>query len=292
MSAIADALDHTEADVKRALAYWEEAGLLERERTRTVRSPARARKRKRRRPGMWRSPRRRQLRPYRAPFREQEFTALYMRSSSICGKTFTQIECEKFAFFYDGLRCPGIFWSIWRSTAPEAAIPASGILKVALNWYQMGIHTGRRPGTAPCYSRDTSAVMKAFGITGRSPATAETEFMKRWFKEFGFDCKLVTEACGRTIKATGTASFPYADKILTGWKEAGVRPWGTWRSWTGGGRRRKDRTGGSRETAEATGRKPSGSNRFKNFEERTYNYKDYMGRYEKETAEGRKNGWH
>ena len=29
--AIADALDHTEADVKRALAYWEEAGLLERE---------------------------------------------------------------------------------------------------------------------------------------------------------------------------------------------------------------------------------------------------------------------
>ena len=68
--------------------------------------------------------------------------------------------------------------------------------------------------------------MKAFGITGRSPATAETEFMKRWFKEFGFDCKLVTEACGRTIKATGTASFPYADKILTGWKEAGVKTLG------------------------------------------------------------------
>lgn len=50
--------------------------------------------------------------------------------------------------------------------------------------------------------------------------------MKRWFKEFGFDCKLVTEACGRTIKATGTASFPYADKILTGWKEAGVKTLG------------------------------------------------------------------
>ena len=31
VSAIADALDHTESDVKRALAYWEEAGLLERE---------------------------------------------------------------------------------------------------------------------------------------------------------------------------------------------------------------------------------------------------------------------
>ncbi len=50
--------------------------------------------------------------------------------------------------------------------------------------------------------------------------------MKRWFKEFGFDCKMVTEACGRTIKATGTASFPYADKILTGWKEAGVKTLG------------------------------------------------------------------
>lgn len=81
--------------------------------------------------------------------------------------------------------------------------------------------------------------------------------MKRWFKEFGFDCKLVTEACGRTIKATGTASFPYADKILTGWKEAGVKTLGTWRSWTGGGRRRNDRTGGSRETAEARRREES-----------------------------------
>ncbi len=34
---------------------------------------------------------------------------------------------------------------------------------------------------------------------------------------------IVTEACNRTLTATGSASFPYADKILTGWKENGVR---------------------------------------------------------------------
>ncbi|RAZ87372.1 primosomal replication protein N, partial [Klebsiella oxytoca] len=68
-----------------------------------------------------------------------------------------------------------------------------------------------------------SAVMKAFGIVGRNPGTAEMEFMKKWFREYGFDSSLVAEACNRTIRATGAASFPYADKILSGWRENGVK---------------------------------------------------------------------
>ena len=143
----------------------------------------------------------------------------------------------------------------------------------------MGIHTREEARDYTMrYSRDTSAVMKAFGITGRSPATAETEFMKRWFKEFGFDCKLVTEACGRTIKATGTASFPYADKILTGWKEAGVKTLGDVEELDRRRQasKRQDRREPGNGSGQETGRKPAGSNRFKNFEERTYNYEDYV----------------
>ena len=221
VSAIADALDHTEADVKRALAYWEEAGLLEREgdggrpelRQSAEKEAAAARDveipeegnscdRMERLSG------------------DEEFTALLYAVQQYLGKTFTQIECEKFAFFYDGLKMSGdLLEYLAEYCAGGGHSSIRYIEKVALNWYQMGIHTREEARDYTMrYSRDTSAVMKAFGITGRSPATAETEFMKRWFKEFGFDCMLVTEACGRTIKATGTASFPYADKILTGWK--------------------------------------------------------------------------
>ena len=109
VSAIADALDHTEADVKRALAYWEEAGLSGAGReTEAVRSPARARKRKRRRPGMWRSPRRETAATVWSAFPGmRSLQPFYTRSSSIWAETFTQIECEKFAFFYDGLKMSG-----------------------------------------------------------------------------------------------------------------------------------------------------------------------------------------
>ena len=99
VSAIADALDHTEADVKRALAYWEEAGLLEREgdggrpesRQSAEKEAAAARDveipeegnscdRMERLSG------------------DEEFTALLYAVQQYLGKTFTQIECQKFAF--------------------------------------------------------------------------------------------------------------------------------------------------------------------------------------------------
>ena len=132
------------------------------------------------------------------------------------------------------------------------------------------------------FSRDLSAVMKAFGITNRNPGTAEQEYIKKWFKEYGFDTKIVVEACSRTNIATGSASFPYADKILAGWKENGVRtmsdiqeldkrrqiakpqqekPAGR----NGGG----NRAGGAKSSG-------TGNNRFKNFEERSYNYEDLV----------------
>lgn len=281
VSAIADALDHTEADVKRALAYWEEAGLLEREgdggrpesRQSAEKEAAAARDveipeegnscdRMERLSG------------------DEEFTALLYAVQQYLGKTFTQIECEKFAFFYDGLKMSGdLLEYLAEYCAGGGHSSIRYIEKVALNWYQMGIHTREEARDYTMrYSRDTSAVMKAFGITGRSPATAETEFMKRWFKEFGFDCKLVTEACGRTIKATGTASFPYADKILTGWKEAGVKTLGDVEELDRRRQasKRQDRREPGNGRGQETGRKPAGSNRFKNFEERTYNYEDYV----------------
>ena len=211
---------------------------------------------------------------------DEEFTALLYAVQQYLGKTFTQIECEKFAFFYDGLKMSGdLLEYLAEYCAGGGHSSIRYIEKVALNWYQMGIHTREEARDYTMrYSRDTSAVMKAFGITGRSPATAETEFMKRWFKEFGFDCKLVTEACGRTIKATGTASFPYADKILTGWKEAGVKTLGDVEELDRRRQasKRQDRREPGNGRGQETGRKPAGSNRFKNFEERTYNYEDYV----------------
>lgn len=279
VSSIADALNHTDADVKRALTYWEDAGILKQEReeasfVETAAGEALAASQTG--PG--------------APAlvipepgdsyeclerlsKDEEFSALLYAVQQYLGKTFTQIECEKFAYFYDGLKMSA---DLLEYLAEYCAGGGHGsiryIEKVALNWYQMGIKTREEARDYTLrFSRDVSAVMKAFGIANRNPGTAELEFMKKWFREYGFDSSLVTEACNRTIRATGAASFPYADKILSGWRENGVK---ILRDVEELDKRRKVSRPQSQNRE--TGKKNTSPNRFRNFEERSYNYEDYI----------------
>lgn len=282
VSSIADALNHTDADVKRALAYWEDAGILEREQTEAA-SPAEtaAGETLATSQTVLGTPVLEIPEPGDSYERlerlseDEEFSALLYAVQQYLGKTFTQIECEKFAFFYDGLKMSA---DLLEYLAEYCAGGGHGsiryIEKVALNWYQMGIKTREEARDYTLrFSRDVSAVMKAFGLTGRNPGTAELELMKKWFREYGFDSSLVTEACNRTIRATGAASFPYADKILSGWKENGVK---VLRDVEELDKRRKVSRTQSQNRQRETGRRTASPNRFKNFEERSYNYEDYV----------------
>ena len=315
MSSIADALNHTEADVKRALTYWKRMGVLaedDREEAdrREEREPgARIPERKREEfaPDSQESERKQEdFEPARRILGreesrlpetgdtyermrrlsgDEEFSALLYAVQQYLGKTFTQIECEKFAFFYDGLHMSGeLLEYLAEYCAGGGHSSIRYIEKVAISWYQAGIRTREeaREYTAR-FSGDTAAVLKAFGITGRTAGTAEQDFIRRWFKEYGFDKSLVVEACSRTITATGSASFPYADKILKGWSEQQVRTLKDVEALDRKRQQRKaekeqaagaDRRGGSgRETS---GRKRAGANGFRNFEERTGDIDDFV----------------
>lgn len=315
VSAVADALNHTESDVRRALSYWKEAGVLsglsEQEEAGRAKTAGQemlgmmtggTQTMGREEPGITGGPRM----PGREPLtmtgetaataqaeeaaralpepgdsyerlsrlsEDEEFSALLYAVQQYLGKTFTQIECEKFAFFYDGLNMSGdLLEYLAEYCANGGHSSIRYIEKVAINWYQLGIKTREDARNyVSKYSKDMSAVMKAFGLTNRNPATAEQEYMKRWFKEFGFDSALVTEACSRTIKATGSASFPYADKILSGWKESGVRVLRDVEELD-----KKRQTGRPKSQPRENVKKSAGTNRFKNFEERSYNYEDYV----------------
>ena len=315
LASIADALNHTEADVKRALAYWKRTGVL----TEDDREEADGREefapdpqipernRENFEPGA-RTPERKQedFEPARRMLgreesrlpetgdtyermrrlsSDEEFSALLYAVQQYLGKTFTQIECEKFAFFYDGLHMSGeLLEYLAEYCAGGGHSSIRYIEKVAISWYQAGIRTREeaREYTAR-FSGDTAAVLKAFGITGRTAGTAEQDFIRRWFKEYGFDKSLVVEACSRTITATGSASFPYADKILKGWSEQQVRTLKDVEALDRKRQQRKaekeqaagaDRRGGSgRETS---GRKRAGANGFRNFEERTGDIDDFV----------------
>lgn len=315
LASIADALNHTEADVKRALAYWKRTGVL----TEDDREEADGReefapdpqiperKRENFEPDL-RTPERKQedFEPTRRILgreesrlpetgdtyermrrlsSDEEFSALLYAVQQYLGKTFTQIECEKFAFFYDGLHMSGeLLEYLAEYCAGGGHSSIRYIEKVAISWYQAGIRTREeaREYTAR-FSGDTAAVLKAFGITGRTAGTAEQDFIRRWFKEYGFDKSLVVEACSRTITATGSASFPYADKILKGWSEQQVR---TLKDVEALDRKRQQRKAEKEQAAgadrragagrEPSGRRRAGANGFRNFEERTGDIDDFV----------------
>ena len=315
---IAEALNHTEADVRRALAYWERAGVLASEKEEPAAGEAAVTREDLTDAGYIIPESRRNYRDSDVEGRmpeesaadsgkqlqgsergiakqpatldipdagnsydrmkrlsaDEEFSALLYAVQQYLGKTFSAIECEKFAYFYDVLHMSCELLEYLAEYCAEGGHTSIRYIeKVALNWYQAGIHTrdeAREHSTR--YSKDTSAVMKAFGIMGRNAGTAEQEFIRRWFKEFGFDSMIVTEACNRTLTATGSASFPYADKILAGWKENGVR---TLQDVDALDKRRQEKQAKKSGPASRQTRNTS-TNRFNNFEQRSYNYDDYV----------------
>lgn len=323
VSAIADALNHTEADVKRALSYWKDAGVLAAEEAenssavmrrdgwqqsaaesvataqiRTVDSVsgsqdatgyagARAVPEDSLGAPLVQIPDRTSSAERRQKLSaDADFLALTYAIQQYLGKILTPMEVETFEYLYADLKMSGdLLEYLVEYCAGSGHRSIRYIEKVALNWYQMGIKTREEARDYTMkFSRDMSSVMKAFGITNRNPGTAEQEFMKKWFKEYGFDSTIVKEACNRTITATGSASFPYADKILTGWKENGVRTMSDIQeldkrrqmakpqqdSGRNSGRGQgSGRTGGQKSSG-------SGNNRFKNFEERSYDYENLV----------------
>ena len=97
------------------------------------------------------------------------------------------------------------------------------IEKTALNWHENHIRSveDARHYSAS-YTKLNAAIMRAMGLTGGSLAEAQLKYVTKWTSEYGMDETLIVEACNRTMLQTGNASFPYTDKILTNWHNAGI----------------------------------------------------------------------
>lgn len=144
------------------------------------------------------------------------------------------------------------------------------IKKVAFHWYENQIDSvAKAKQETSTYHRDYFTILKAFGITGRSPVSSEVDMMKHWIQDYGFTMDILTEACTRTVASTGKASFAYADKILSGWKKKGVRYLKDVQALDALHRQlQTDRS----EQKKKTETQKSSPNKFGNFEQRSYDY--------------------
>lgn len=287
VGAIADALGHTEADVRRALAYWQKAGVIQLEDEReqssfdsdraavetsaAVTEPAAAPER---------TNTKKAPSPARTPVSgkalerlsgDNEFSQLIYIAQKYLNKAFTPVDCEVFAYLYGELHMPAeLLEYLVEYCAQNNHTSIRYIEKVAISWHEKKLLTVEAARAySRTFSKDSFAVMKAFGLTGRSPGEKEFEDIERWFKTYGFTKEIVTEACNRTMEAIHTPSFQYADQILREWKKAGVT---CLRDIEELDRSRQARLEKAREQKTKAPAARKTSNRFHNLEEHDYDY--------------------
>ncbi len=140
-------------------------------------------------------------------------------------KVFTQRECQIFAYLYGELGLPAeLLEYLVEYCVQNGHVSIRYMETVALNWHQKRLVTVEEAKAySASFNKDSFAVMKAFGLNNRRPADTEKRFIETWFGAYGFSREVVLEACNRTIEATHTPSFAYANKILSVWKKAGVK---------------------------------------------------------------------
>lgn len=96
------------------------------------------------------------------------------------------------------------------------------IEKVAISWAEQGIKTPKQAAAlSGKYDKTVYAIMRALGRSNM-PTETEVAYIDRWRKLYGFESDVILEACERTVLATDSHRFEYADSILTSWQKAGV----------------------------------------------------------------------
>jgi DnaD/phage-associated family protein len=141
------------------------------------------------------------------------------------GKTLTKTECETIVYFYDELKMSAdLIEYLIEYCVENGHKSIRYIKKVALSWADEQVTTvAEAKAISGQYSKNSYAVLNAYGIKGRAPAASELDHIRRWNDEYGFSVELIVEACNRTMNTIHQPSFDYTEKILKNWMDKGVK---------------------------------------------------------------------
>lgn len=139
------------------------------------------------------------------------------------GKTLSASEMQTVMFFYDELKFSiDLIDYLFDYCVGRGKKEFRYIEKVALSWADAGITTPKEASNhTGKYDKIVYAIMKALGKNA-FPTDKEAEYVKKWSSEFGFETDIIMAACEKTVLATDSHRFEYADKILSSWFKSGV----------------------------------------------------------------------
>lgn len=182
---------------------------------------------------------------------EESFRMLYGEVQRLLGRNLNTEELKILLSFVHYLGLPTEVISVLVSYCKDRARQRGSlrnpslrtIEKEAYSWAEQGIDT-LEGAAAYIHTQNTRhsqlhQLMQTLQIRGRSLTAAEERYANGWL-EMGFDQEAIAMAYERTCLNTGNLNWPYMNKILQRWNEAGLK--------TAEAIRSGDRKGGERNT--------------------------------------------
>ena len=241
----AQLFDSSEGDIRRALLFWEDEGLLTLEGSedaitgislctaaagaRDSDTPAQAAPAENA-DALPRYPAAK-IRAFRA---DEEISQMIFVAAQYLGHRPQQQELCCFYYWNKVLGfSPDLIIELVDLCVSDGAADISDLHRCALDWHDAGVQNAadaracmkrRRAQKQRDAALDalSQKVCAALGITGRALSDGERTHVCRWAGEWNFSEDLILEACRRTIANTHQASFDYAETILHNWHRAGI----------------------------------------------------------------------
>ncbi|WP_432626501.1 DnaD domain protein [Brotaphodocola sp.] len=203
---------------------------------------------------------------------DEDFSQLLYIAQRYLNRIFTPRDVDIFANLYEGLHLSAeMLEYLVEYCVQNGHTSVRYIEAVGMNWHEKGFQTVEEARAySSGFTKDAFAVMRAFGLNDRKPGDGEREMIEKWFKTYGLSRELVIEACRRTMEATHKPSFRYADKILSDWRDAGVKTMDDVNQIDEKRRVQNNQNNQNRQSPRIAVKAPV--NRFHNFEQRSTDY--------------------
>jgi DnaD/phage-associated family protein len=197
---------------------------------------------------------------------DDNFSQLLYIVQKYLGKTLNSNEVKTIISFHDWLGLPiDVIELLIEYCVDNDHRNMRYIEKVAIDWADNEVNTLEKAKVrTETYNKSYFIILKAYGITDRSPTPNQIKLMDKWLNDYRLDISIIVEACERTIAQINKAEMRYTDTILETWAKEGIHTLSDVAA--------LDQKRPSKQVVSKSNL-PS-SNKFSNYNQRSYDYEE------------------
>lgn len=213
----------SEYDVKEALLYFADAGILVPEKPQTAANTEKPQKKTVRRAE---KPNRNDI--ARRGEEDENIRYLMTQAQIKLGRNLKTNEANTLVWLYDDIGIPvSLILYIIQYAANKEKLNIRFIETTAISWFDKGIETVEQADEQvrkeAIEERAWSFVSAAFGLERRKPSQKEKELSVKWVDEWKLSREMLVAAYDACVNTKSKLSVPYIEKILEDWHEKGYK---------------------------------------------------------------------